>query len=60
MLNKIKLWRLQRRIAHLERLEAEQAASLQHLRIKVLPKLRQERNDLLFPFKRNWRTSCGS
>jgi hypothetical protein len=51
MLNKFRIWRLERRIAHLERMEAEAAASLQHLRLKILPALRQRRNDLLFPFK---------
>ena len=48
LIKKWKLWRTNRRIAYLERREAEARASLIHLQTKILPKWREKRNQMMF------------
>lgn len=49
MFARIKLWWLMRQINHLEEYEAELNSRLKELRNKALPRLRDQRNRLMFP-----------
>lgn len=49
MLTRLKLWNLERKIKHLENYEDEMEATLKHIRNKLLPALRSERNNLMYP-----------
>lgn len=49
----LKLWLLERRIAHLENHEKQVAADLKHIRHTLLPSLRDQRNKINFPEKRH-------
>lgn len=48
----VELWRLNRRIAQLEEAAENARKALQHLELKILPPLRQRRNDLTFGGKK--------
>lgn len=51
MIERIKLFLLMRRIAHLERHEQEVWENLKYIRTKLLPELRNRRNEIMFPVK---------
>ena len=48
MLRALKLWWLRRQVKHLENAEAEMRLSLQHLQFKVLPKYRNQLNEVMY------------
>lgn len=48
MFRTLKLWWIQYQIKNMERREKEGMESLNHLRFKLLPSLREKRNRLLF------------